>query len=397
MSENTQTPNTGPLKGLRILDLTRILAGPSCTQVLGDLGADVFKIEKPEMGDDTRGWGPPFVKDKAGNNTSESAYYLAANRNKRSIALDIAASEDVAKLKDLLRTCDVLIENFKVGGLEKYGLSYEQLEKEFPQLVYCSITGFGQTGPNAHKAGYDLLIQGWGGLMSLTGEADREPVKVAVAIVDLMAGMYASTSILAALRHVDKTGEGQQIDLALADIQVAWLANLASNYLISGNEPARHGNQHANIVPYQVFEVADGHIIVAVGNDAQFARFCEILNAPELAVGAFATNSGRLAGREALIPELQRLMVLHKKSDLIAKMEELGIPGGPINTIPEVFETEQVTARDMKIDMPYSLAGSGLVPMVGSPIKLSKTPVSYRHAPPVLGADTKRILDDLKK
>lgn len=397
MSENTPTPNTGPLKGLRILDLTRILAGPSCTQVLGDLGADVFKIEKPDMGDDTRGWGPPFVKDKAGNDTSESAYYLSANRNKRSVALDIATPEDVAKLKDLLRTCDVLIENFKVGGLEKYGLSYAQLEKEFPQLVYCSITGFGQTGPNAHKAGYDLLIQGWGGLMSLTGEADREPVKVAVAIVDLMAGMYASTSILAALRHVDKTGEGQQIDLALADIQVAWLANLASNYLVSGNEPARHGNQHANIVPYQVFEVADGHIIVAVGNDAQFARFCEILDAPDLAKGAFASNSGRLAGRETLIPELQRLMLQHNKTDLIAKMEDLGIPGGPINTIPEVFQTDQVSARDMKIDMPYPQADSGSVPMVGSPIKMSKTPVSYRHSPPTLGADTKDVLGELKK
>jgi crotonobetainyl-CoA:carnitine CoA-transferase CaiB-like acyl-CoA transferase len=395
MSENPIIPNTGPLKGLRILDLTRILAGPSCTQVLGDMGADVIKIEKPGVGDDTRTWGPPFVKDAAGQNTSESAYYLAANRNKRSVALDISNPEDVVRLKELLRTCDVLVENFKVGGLDKYGLSYADLHAEFPQLVYCSITGFGQTGPNAHKAGYDLMIQGWGGIMSLTGEASGEPSKVAVAIVDLMAGMYASTAILAALRHVSETGQGQQIDLSLADIQVAWLANLASNYLVSGDEPKRHGNQHANIVPYQVFEVSDGHIIVAVGNDAQFARFCGILGAPELAAGEFAGNADRLAGRDRLIPMLETLLMQQSKNELIAAMEAQGVPGGPINTIPEVFETDQVAAREMKIEMSHPLAGTGTVPMVGSPIKFSETPVSYRYAPPTAGQHTKEVLGEL--
>ena len=395
MTVNPSIPNTGPLKGIRILDLTRILAGPSCTQVLGDMGADVIKIEKPGMGDDTRSWGPPFVKDADGNDTSESAYYLSANRNKRSVALDISKPEDVAKLKDLLRSCDVLVENFKVGGLDKYGLSYADLAAEFPQLVYCSITGFGQTGPNAHKAGYDLMIQGWGGIMSLTGEADGEPSKVAVAIVDLMAGMYASTAILAALRHVSETGEGQQIDLSLADIQVAWLANLASNYLVSGDEPKRHGNQHANIVPYQVFEVSDGHVIVAVGNDAQFVRFCDILGAPELAKGAYAKNANRLAERDRLIPELEELLAQQSKNELIAAMEAQGVPGGPINTIPEVFETDQVTAREMKIDMPHPLSGTGTVPMVGSPFKFSRTPVSYRHAPPFAGQHTEEVLGEL--
>ena len=284
------------LDGLRILDLTRILAGPTCTQLLGDLGADVIKVERPGRGDDTRGWGPPFVKDADGQDTSESAYYLCANRNKRSVAIDLATAEGAGLVRRLAARCDVLIENFKVGALGRYGLGYDDLRDELPGLVYCSITGFGQTGPNAHRAGYDLLAQGYGGIMSLTGAPDGEPMKVGVGIADIMCGMYAATAILAALRHRDRTGRGQHIDVALADAQMAWLVNEGSNYLISGEVPERRGNEHPNIVPYGVFETADGHVIVAVGNDAQYERFCEFLGAPELASDdRYRTNAGRLA------------------------------------------------------------------------------------------------------
>ena len=386
----------GPLHGLRILDLTRILAGPTCTQLLGDMGADVIKIERPGAGDDTRGWGPPFVSDANGKATTESAYYLSSNRNKRSVAVNIAEPDGAALVRKLLSSCDVLVENFKAGGLKKYGLAYEDLQAEFPQLVYCSVTGFGQTGPNAHRAGYDLLAQGAGGIMSLTGEPEGEPMKVGVGIADVMCGMYASTGILAALRHRDQTGEGQHIDIALLDSQMAWLVNEGTNYLLSGDAPLRRGNGHPNIVPYGVFEVEDGHVIVAVGNDAQFARFCVVLGRPELAQDErFIKNSGRLQYRAALLEILEpHLQTLHKDA-LLAGMEAESIPGGPINTLPEAFKSPQAVAREMVVKMAHPLAGSGHVELIGNPLKFSRTPVTYRRAPPLCGADTDDVLREL--
>ena len=386
----------GPLHGLRILDLTRILAGPTCTQLLGDMGADVIKIERPGAGDDTRGWGPPFVSDANGKATTESAYYLSSNRNKRSVAVNIAEPEGAALVRKLLSSCDVLVENFKAGGLKKYGLAYEDLQAEFPQLVYCSVTGFGQTGPNAHRAGYDLLAQGAGGIMSLTGEPEGEPMKVGVGIADVMCGMYATTGILAALRHRDQTGEGQHIDIALLDSQMAWLVNEGTNYLLSGDAPLRRGNGHPNIVPYGVFEVEDGHVIVAVGNDAQFARFCVVIGRPELAQDErFIKNSGRLQYRAALLEILEpHLQTLHKDA-LLAGMEAESIPGGPINTLPEAFKSPQAVAREMVVKMAHPLAGSGHVELIGNPLKFSRTPVTYRRAPPLCGADTDEVLREL--
>ena len=395
--ETNQIPD-GPLNGIRVLDFSRILAGPTCTQLLGDLGADIIKVERPGKGDDTRSWGPPFVRDETGGDTGESAYYLSCNRNKRSIALDISQPEDVATAKRLLRTCDVLIENFKVGGLEKYGLSYARLRDDFPELVYCSITGFGQTGPNADKPGYDLLAQGFGGIMSLTGEPEGEPMKVAVGISDVMTGMYAAVAILAALRHRDATGEGQQIDLALVDVQTSWLINEGTNYLLSGQAPVRRGNQHPNIVPYQVFAVRDGHVIVAVGNDAQFGRFCELIGQTGLADDpAYTTNKMRLVNRDVLINHLTPVLAGMAKDDLIARMEASGVPGGPINTLPELFAGDQVAAREMKIAMAHPSAGGGSVDLIGNPIKFSRTPVQYRRAPPTCGADSREVLDELDR
>ena len=384
------------LDGLRILDLTRILAGPTCTQLLGDLGADVIKVERPGRGDDTRGWGPPFVKDANGEDTSESAYYLCANRNKRSVAIDLASAEGAGLVRRLAARCDVLIENFKVGALSRYGLGYEDLKDELPGLVYCSITGFGQTGPNAHRAGYDLLAQGYGGIMSLTGAAKGEPMKVGVGIADIMCGMYAATAILAALRHRDRTGRGQHIDVALVDAQMAWLVNEGSNYLISGEVPERRGNEHPNIVPYGVFETADGHVIVAVGNDAQYERFCEFLGAPELASDdRYRTNAGRLAHREELVATLARLLRRLTSAEILAGMEARGIPGGPIHDLEEALASDQAEARGMTIDVPHPLAGSGSVRLVANPIRMSETPVSYRRSPPVCGADTDEVIAEL--
>jgi crotonobetainyl-CoA:carnitine CoA-transferase CaiB-like acyl-CoA transferase len=386
----------GPLDGIRVLDLTRILAGPTCTQLFGDLGADIIKIERPGTGDDTRNWGPPFVKDKDGNDTRESAYYLCANRNKRSVAIDMANPQGAALIKQLAGHCDILIENFKVGGLEKYGLDYASIKDEFPGLVYCSITGFGQTGPNAKKAGYDLMAQGYGGIMSLTGEPDGEPMKVAVGIADVMTGMYAATSILAALRHRDLTGEGQFIDLALVDTQISWLINSGTNYLTSGKAPKRAGNEHANIVPYQVFEASDGHLIIAVGNDGQYGRFCELIDRPDLAVDdRFATNNARLDHRDILIPILAKVIKKMKKADLLEGLDRFGVPAGPVNTLPEVFATDQVAAREMKIAMDHPVAQSGTVDLIGNPLKLSKTPVNYQRPPPTLGQHTKEVLTEL--
>ena len=384
------------LAGIRVLDLSRILAGPTATQLLGDFGADIIKIERPGEGDDTRSWGPPFVVNADGSDSDESAYYLCANRNKRSVALDISTPEGAQTVRELLQHCDVLVENFKVGGLKKYGLSYEDLRSEFPQLVYCSITGFGQTGPNAGKPGYDLLAQGYGGIMSLTGPADGEPAKVAVGISDVMTGMYAATAILAALRHRDNTGAGQQIDIALVDCQVAWLVNEGTNYLLSGNSPKRRGNQHPNIVPYQVFEAGEGHLIVAVGNDAQFRRFCLLLKVPEWAVDAlFATNAARLVNRDMLVERISALVKEWNRDELIKGMEALGIPCGPINTLPQVFASDQVVAREMKVRMNYPDAKSGAVDLIGNPVRFSGTPVSYYRPPPRCGADTEAVLQEL--
>jgi len=392
---DTKEPAGGPLSGLRVLDLTRVLAGPTCTQLLGDYGADVIKVEKPGLGDDTRGWGPPYVRTADGQDSHESAYYLASNRNKRSIAVDIATTEGADTIRKLARQCDILVENFKLGGLAKYGLDYATLKSASPELIYCSITGFGQTGPNAPRPGYDLMAQGYGGMMSLTGAPDGEPMKVAVGISDIMCGMYAATAILAALRHRDCTGEGQHIDIALVDTQVAWLVNEGVNYLLSGDLPKRRGNQHANIVPYQVFEASDGFVIVAVGNDAQFARFCEAIGHGELAGNPdYANNTARVENRIALIDTLIPILMRISKSELLEKLQSAGVPSGPIYDLDEVFASDQVAAREMKITMDHPLAALGKVDLIGNPVKFSATPVTYRHAPPLCGADTGEILQD---
>ena len=394
-SKTAAASPSGALAGLKILDLSRILAGPTCTQLLGDMGADVIKIERPGAGDDTRKWGPPYVEGVDGSPTQESAYYLSSNRNKRSVAVDISSAEGAAQIRELVAHADVLVENFKQGGLAKYGLSYDDLKDEFPALVYCSITGFGQTGPNAHRAGYDLLAQGFGGIMALTGEPEGEPMKVGVGISDVMTGMYAATAILAALRHRDATGDGQHIDLALVDTQLSWMVNEGVNYLLSGEEPIRRGNQHPNIVPYQVFEVADGHVIIAVGNDQQFERFCGLIGASELAENPdYSTNPQRLVNRETLLPQLAEILKSHKKEELLSGMEGLGIPGGPINNLSEAFSSPQAKARDMVVSMPYPQAKAGEVKLIGNPIKFSKTPITYNRPPPTCGEHTNEVLDE---
>ncbi len=388
--------NTGPLKGLRVLDLTRILAGPVCTQLFGDLGADVIKIERAGAGDDTRKWGPPYVRDADGNNTTESAYYLSSNRNKRSVAVNIAAEEGAALVRRLVGQCDVLVENFKVGGLEKYGLSYGSLKNEFPGLVYCSITGFGQTGPYADQAGYDYLAQGAGGIMSITGEPEGQPMKVGVAIADIMCGMYASTAVLAAIRHRDATGQGQHIDLALLDTQIAWLANVGLNYLTTGKEPARLGNQHPNIVPYQVFGASDGYFILAVGNDSQFRKFCDYAGLSALPDDErFQTNALRVENRATLVALIEAATQAHPRAHWLEGLARIGVPVGPVNTIPEAFADPQVLHRNMRINMPHTQSGSACVSLIGNPVKMSETPVSYRLPPPTLGEHTDVVLEEL--
>ena len=384
----------GPLAGVRVLDLSRILAGPTCTQILGDLGADVLKIERPGEGDDTRKWGPPFVKDGDGADTTESAYYLCANRNKRSVAIDIAKPEGQALIRQLAAECDVLIENFKVGGLKRYGLAYDDLKAELPSLVYCSITGFGQDGPYAPRAGYDFMIQGMGGIMSITGEPDGEPMKVAVGIADVMTGMYACTAILAALRHRDATGQGQYIDLALLDCQVSWLINAGLYHLTAGEPPPRFGNAHPNIVPYQVVPASDGYFILAVGNDSQFRKFCELAGLIHLANDAdYATNAARVANRDKLMPLIAMVTRTRTKADWLGGLEPLGVPCGPVNDLRQVFDDPQVAHRGMRISLPHAIAPS--VDLIGSPLKLSETPVAYRHAPPVLGEHTDAVLSEV--
>jgi len=385
-----------PLDGVRIFDLTRILAGPTCTQLLGDLGADVIKIERPGQGDDTRKWGPPYVKGADGEDTSESAYYLCANRSKRSITIDLASEEGIALAKRLLAECDVLVENFKVGSLAKLGLGYDQLREEFPGLIYCSVTGFGQTGPYAKRAGYDFLAQGMGGIMSITGTPGVEPVKVGVGIADVMTGMYASSSILAALRHRDRTGEGQHIDVCLLDCQVAWLVNEGTNYLVGGEVPKPLGNAHPNIVPYQVFPTADGHIILACGNDGQFQRWCDVAGAEDLKTDPrYATNPLRIRNRDTLCPAIEPYMQTKTTDQWVAELEAAGVPCGPVNTIDRVFEDPQVQARGMKVDLPHPVAGDGTVPLIANPVKFSGTPVHYRHAPPMLGQHTDEVLAEV--
>ena len=400
----TPDPTTAPqpLAGVRILDLSRVLAGPWCTQTLADLGADVIKIERPMKngvgGDDTRGWGPPFLKDRDGHDTAEAAYYLGTNRNKRSITVDIALPEGQALIRRLAAQCDVFIENFKVGDMARYGLDAESLRSLYPRLVYCSVTGFGQTGPYRERAGYDYAIQGMGGLMSVTGERDDlpggGPQKVGVAVADLFTGMYATVAILAALRHRDATGEGQVVDMALLDTQVAMLANLGANYLSTGVAPGRIGNAHQNIVPYQVFETADGHLILAVGNDSQFAKFCEVAGHPELAKDPrFIKNADRVRHRATLVPLLTDILKSRKKYDWLPALEAAKVPCGAINNLAEVFADPHVQARGMTVPMPHPLTDA--LQLVASPMKLSATPVQYRRAPPLLGEHTDEVLREL--
>lgn len=395
MSPTPPDSDALPLRGVRVLDLSRVLAGPWCTQTLADLGADVIKVERPGSGDDTRGWGPPFLQDGAGHDTAESAYYLGTNRNKRSITVDVARPEGQALIRRLAGTCDVFVENFKVGDMQRYGLDAGRLRDANPGLVYCSITGFGQTGPYKERAGYDYAIQGIGGLMSVTGERDDlpggGPQKVGVAVADLFTGMYATVAILAALRHRDLTGQGQVVDMALLDAQVAMLANLGANYLVTGRAPRRMGNAHANIVPYQVFEVSDGHLILAVGNDGQFAKFCEVAGCPQLARdGRFATNAQRVRHRDTLVPMLEPILRTRTRRSWLDALEAAKVPCGPINDLAEVFADPQVQSRGMAVDMPHPLAGT--VRLVGSPIRLSDTPVQVRRAPPLLGEHTDEVL-----
>ncbi|WP_170788936.1 CaiB/BaiF CoA transferase family protein [Ruegeria lacuscaerulensis] len=382
----------GPLTGVKVLDLSRILAGPTCTQLLGDLGANVIKIENPATGgDDTRQWGPPYVTDADGNASDLSAYFMSANRNKKSVAIDITTPEGQAEIRRIASHADILIENFKPGGLAKYGLDYKTLSQEFPSLVYCSISGYGQDGPNASKPGYDLMAQGYGGIMSLTGDPEGAPMKVGVGIADVMCGMYATVGILAALRHRDQTGEGQQIDLALVDAQIAWLINEGVNYLTSGNVPQRRGNGHPNIVPYDVYQTADGHVILAVGNDSQFRRFCDFIGQPDLADDPrFATNPSRLEHRDALNAILRPAVQNYDTETVIAELEARKVPVGPVQTLDQVFATDQVAARQMQIAMQ---ADPAQVNLIGNPLKLSKTPVTYRSAPPTFGADTQAVLN----
>lgn len=381
----------GPLSHIRVLDLSRILAGPWAGQALADLGAEVIKVERPDGGDDTRSWGPPFLTDGSGQPTADAAYFLATNRGKKSVTIDFTRPAGRELIYRLAERCDILLENFKVGGLAKYGLDYESLKQVNPQLIYCSITGFGQTGPYRERSGYDFLIQGMGGLMSITGEPDGEPMKVGVAIIDVMTGMYASTSVLAALAHRDRTGAGQHIDLSLLDVQVATLANQAMNYLVSGSVPQRLGNAHPNIVPYQALATADGHIILTVGNDGQFRKLCRTADCPELAEDPrFKSNASRVANRKALIPLLEQALQQRDSKDWVSLMEAAGVPCGPINNIAEVFADPQVDSRQMRIELDHRHAGT--IPLVGSPMKFSQTPVEYRQAPPALGEHNAEVL-----
>ncbi|MCE7998262.1 MAG: CoA transferase [Rhodobiaceae bacterium] len=399
MNTNDQNQRKGgALCGLTVLDLSRILAGPTATQLLGDLGAEVIKIERPGKGDDTRAWGPPFLKDAEGNDTEESAYYLSSNRNKQSVAINLASAEGRDLIRQLADGADIVVENFKVGDLERYGLDYKSLSQRNPRLIYCSISGFGQTGPYAPRAGYDFLIQGMGGIMSITGDPidhpqSTGPMKVGVGIADVMCGMYATVGILAALESRHKTGTGQHIDISLLDSQIAWLVNQGASYLVSGETPVPLGNGHPTIVPYETFPASDKAFILAVGNDGQFSKFCVAADAEHLAVDErFAKNTDRVRNRDVLIPLLQDLTRQKSAAEWIELLEGAGVPCGPINSIPDVFADPQVQHRAMRIEMPHPTAGTGTVPLIGNPLNLSDTPVQYNRPPPVRAADTRDVL-----
>lgn len=382
----TQRP--APLAGRRILDLSRVLAGPWCTMILGDLGAEVIKVENPKGGDDTRAWGPPWAE-------GESAYYLCANRNKKSVAIDLSCEAGQAAVKALAATSDVLVENYKLGGLEKYGLDYASLAKEFPDLIYCSISGYGRSSPRAAEAGYDYVIQAEGGLMAFNGDADRPPVRVGVAVADLFTGMFSAQAILAALIAKDRDGLGQHIDMALFDSQLAMLANVGSGALVSGEEPTRYGNAHPTVVPYQTFPTADHDIVIAVGNDRQFGIFCrELLGRPEWAEDArFATNAARIVNRDALIPQIKSLTALKPSAYWLTELKRVGVPCGAVRPVREALAAPEAIARDMVLSVAHPLAGS--VPLIGSPLKLADTPVVDAKAPPTLGQHSAEVLGEL--
>ncbi len=389
---------TKALEHLRVLDLTRVLAGPWCTQLLADLGADVIKIERPGGGDDTRAWGPPYLKDAQGRDTSEAAYYLAANRGKRSVTVDISRPEGQQLLRALAAKSDVVVENYKVGQLAKYGLDHPSLATVNPRLIYCSITGFGQSGPYADRAGYDFIIQAMGGFMSITGERDDlpggGPQKAGVAISDLMTGMYATVAILAAVAQREHSGAGQYIDLALLDTMVAMLANMNTNYLVSGKAPGRAGNAHQNIVPYQVFRAADGDVVIAVGNDGQYAKFCAAAGRPDLATDSrFARNSARVRNRAVLVPLLENIVRAKPVGFWTENLEAAGVPCGPINSIAQALADPQITHRGLRLDLSHPLAGK--VPLVGNPIKMSKSGPGYERPPPMLGEHTDEVLREV--
>mgnify|MGYP000477630317 CR=1 FL=1 len=389
----------GPLNGLKVLDLSRILAGPWSTQVLADYGAEVWKIERPSQGDDTRHWGPPYVKDSSGQDSEQSAYFISANRGKKSIVVDITSPDGQAVIKKLVKEADILVENFKVDGLKKYGFDYQSLVQLKPDLIYCSITGFGQTGPYAKKAGYDAMIQAMGGLMSITGEKDElpggGPQKVGVAVVDLMTGMYAVSAILAALHHKNQTGIGQHIDLSLLDTQVAWLANQASNFLVSGEVPKRLGTAHPNIVPYQSMKAKDGYLLLAVGNDGQFQKCCQVLGCKDVAFEPrFSTNAQRVKNRNELIVLLETLFLKQDVDYWLNELSRVNVPCGPINTLDKVFDNEQVNYRQMSFNLTHPEVGN--IPQVANPVKFSQTPIEYKNPPPTLGQHTKEILEQLK-
>lgn len=388
-------PRSAPLAGVRVLDLSRVLAGPFCAQTLADLGADVIKVERPGTGDDTRAWGPPYLRDANGNDTTESAYYLSTNRNKRSIAIDLASPEGAATVRKIASQCDVLIENFKVGGLKQYRLDYESLKAEMPRLIYCSITGFGQDGPFSHRPGYDFMIQGMGGLMSITGERDglpgAGPQKAGVAVTDVFTGLYGAIAIMGALRERDRSGLGQHIDLALLDCHIAMLANQNLNYMTSGVAPGRAGNAHQNVVPYQVFQTSDGYMILAVGNDSQFRSFCKAVEHPEWATDErFITNSQRIINRDSLIPLVEDLIRTKARDQWIEIFEKVGVPCGPIQTIDQVFDHPQVKARQVWREVDHPAAGKS--PTTANPIHYSDTPIQYTRHAPMLGEHTDEIL-----
>ncbi|PZQ99889.1 MAG: CoA transferase [Cereibacter sphaeroides] len=391
MTQPSDTPMA--LEGITVLDLTRVLAGPTATQMLGDLGATVIKIENPgTKGDDTRHWGPVYVQDAAGGNTDLSAYFTSSNRNKRSVAVDLARPEGQALVRALAARADIMVENYKVGGLVRYGLDHATMLSDFPGLIYCSITGFGQTGPHADKPGYDLMAQGYGGIMSLTGAPDGMPMKVGVAVADVMCGMYATIGILAALRHKERTGEGQHIDVGLVDTQMAWLVNEGVNYLTSGKPPQRRGNDHVSIVPYGAFAASDGHVIVAVGNDSQFVKFCNAMGLAALPGDErFATNPARTANRAELLDILRPALASQPVTRIVALLEQAQVPVGPIQTVGDALNSDQAVAREMVVSLPEPTLANGAVRVIGNPLKLSRTPIQYRLAPPRFGQHTDEV------